>query len=156
MRHATRRELNWATFHCGCTMMLKCCCTVLRSMQCAGNAGCNTILSLQGRKHRSHTRPLPPRDLIRSSSSGKFALNSVKPNALPSRSGSQLALKMPYVMPTKPPPNVSSCTIYTTAIGKSTCCVTCTVHCFLDLISCSMAVDCECLQAQGDLLTFRK
>ncbi len=42
-----------------------------------------------------HTRPLPPLDLTRSSIKGKLALNSVKPSRLPSRMGSQLALRMP-------------------------------------------------------------
>ena len=52
-------------------------------------------VSSRGSTNLDHTRPLPPLDLTRSSIKGKLALNSVNPKTLPSRMGSQLALRIP-------------------------------------------------------------
>ena len=71
------------------------------------------------------TRPLPPFSRTLSMMSGRLALNSVNPSTLPSRMGSQLALRMPYEMPNKPPPNVSDCANGTIHGGKSICLTTC-------------------------------
>eukprot|EP00882_Tetradesmus_deserticola_P018948 GHRQ01020377.1.p1 GENE.GHRQ01020377.1~~GHRQ01020377.1.p1 ORF type:complete len:147 (+),score=2.87 GHRQ01020377.1:453-893(+) len=56
---------------------------------------------------------------------GRLALISCQPSAVPSRRGSQLVDRMPYVMPSRPPPNMAACVTYTTHSGYSSFCTTC-------------------------------